>query len=758
MAPKKTYSKQQLSDALEAVERGISITVASKTFGIPRTTLLYKSTGKFPVNATMGPATILTAAEEAILVEWILSLANMHYPITKDQLIDSVEHIIRETKRPNPFKENRPGRKWYQAFLKRHPELSERVAQNLTTAREAVNEDRLRGWFQEIEQYLKSKNLFDISNNPSRVFNSDESAFFLQPKGEKVLSRKGNKSVYNAGTNDEKENLTVLVTANAAGNFAPPMIVFKYERIPAHIALSINRSWGIGKSDTGWMCGSTFFEYIANVFTPWLNASGIERPILLFIDGHVSHMTLHLSRYCAENGIELLALYPNSTHLIQPMDVAVFRPLKGFWKKSVRQWHIDNNGLRLRKENFGPVFERALNNVTPETIKNGFRASGLCPFQVGNVTFNKMSSRAVEANIPRGETIATKLRVLQELIPKDVLKMFREKENEEQWSGRVEDTSLFEIWKNLRQHNKEANVQTNIIEEDIFRERAESIHPIATTSKEPEPESQSTDKENHDVQTQSPHKLDIVLRRQPLRSTDNITPQKPEENTFKASIPTPFKKALFWPEQVNSKNKRKKEKLPSAITSEEWQHYHLRKENEKRKKEEEKKQKAELRQMKKEEKENQKQKAPKRKRKESTDSTDDEEWIESGSSLDDVSLDEAVTQEEPMSLSDSDLNRNLSYDDIKVGDFILVNFLGGKRQTAHYKYVCVLQEKNSEHDLEVMSLKSVNDQKTVYKLMEHDLSLVQLEDIEKKLPNPEIQHAGDRLKYVFPNKINVYEA
>ena len=42
--------------------------------------------------------------------------------------------------------------------------------------------------------------------------------------------------------------------------------------------------------------------------------------------------------------------------------------------------------------------------------------------------------------------------------------------------------------------------------------------------------------------------------------------------------------------------------------------------------------------------------------------------------------------------------------------------------------------------------------------MEHDLSLVQLEDIEKKLPNPEIQHAGDRLKYVFPNKINVYEA
>ncbi|KAG5862959.1 hypothetical protein JTB14_030545 [Gonioctena quinquepunctata] len=82
------------------------------------------------------------------------------------------------------------------------------------------------------------------------------------PKGDKVLTKKGNKSVYNAGTNDEKENLTVLVTANAAGELGPPMIIFKYERIPGHIALSVNKNWGIGRSESGWMCGSTFYGYI----------------------------------------------------------------------------------------------------------------------------------------------------------------------------------------------------------------------------------------------------------------------------------------------------------------------------------------------------------------------------------------------------------------------------------------------------------------------------------------------------------------
>lgn len=34
------------------------------------------------------------------------------------------------------------------------------------------------------------------------------------------------------GANDEKENLTVLITANAEGAFAPPMPVFNYQRLP----------------------------------------------------------------------------------------------------------------------------------------------------------------------------------------------------------------------------------------------------------------------------------------------------------------------------------------------------------------------------------------------------------------------------------------------------------------------------------------------------------------------------------------------
>lgn len=81
------------------------------------------------------------------------------------------------------------------------------------------------------------------------------------------------------------------------------------------------------------MTRETIFEYVMNVFHPWLRSQNITFPVILFKDGHTSHLSKYLSDYCSKNEIEVVALYPNSTHLLQPLDVAVFRPLKLEWKK-----------------------------------------------------------------------------------------------------------------------------------------------------------------------------------------------------------------------------------------------------------------------------------------------------------------------------------------------------------------------------------------------------------------------------------------
>lgn len=138
------------------------------------------------------------------------------------------------------------------------------------------------------------------------------------------MAKKGNKTVYQQVNPDEKECLTVLVTGSAAGAVPPPTVLFKYKRIPGEIAENFPKEWGLGKTESGWMTAEAFFEFMADIFHPWLLKKNIKLPVFMFVDGHKSHLSLQLSKFCETNGIILVALYPNATHLLQPMDVAVF--------------------------------------------------------------------------------------------------------------------------------------------------------------------------------------------------------------------------------------------------------------------------------------------------------------------------------------------------------------------------------------------------------------------------------------------------
>lgn len=157
--------------------------------------------------------------------------------------------------------------------------------------------------------------------------------FSLCPKIGKVLGPKGWKNLYTIKSGKEKENITVLIIFRASGNICPPLVVFLYIRPPRALVENVPEGWVIGKSETGWMTEAIFYEYVVNQFNSWVTENKIKRPIILFIDEHRSHMTLPLSQFCEQNGIILYALPPNTTHILQSVDVSVFRPMKQEWRK-----------------------------------------------------------------------------------------------------------------------------------------------------------------------------------------------------------------------------------------------------------------------------------------------------------------------------------------------------------------------------------------------------------------------------------------
>ncbi|CAG9840855.1 unnamed protein product [Diabrotica balteata] len=251
--------RKVMDNAIQAVRNGMSPFKAHKTLNVPRTTLLDKLHGRSLQGRKIGAETILTGEEENILVKWMMTIAEQGFPATKLQLIDSVQILIKNLKRENPFKDGRPGRHWFEGFMRRHPELTRRNSQNLTNARANVTEEKIRKWFMEINSYLLKNNFLHVTNKPQRVFNCDESSFFLSPKNDKVLAKKGERTVYSFINNDEKECLTTLLTCNAAGQFASPMVVYSYQRVSRNIVEKVPASWGIGRSDNGWMTEENFF-------------------------------------------------------------------------------------------------------------------------------------------------------------------------------------------------------------------------------------------------------------------------------------------------------------------------------------------------------------------------------------------------------------------------------------------------------------------------------------------------------------------
>lgn len=224
-----------------------------------------------------------------------------------------------------------------------------------------------------------------------------ETNFMFCPKTKAVLAAKGAKNIYEIDRGLAKSNLTVMFSFSALGVMCPPMIIYPYKRIREEIRKTIPDEWGYGISDNGWMTKQTFYEYISKVFHPFLVREKIKLPIIYFVDGHSTHLTLQVSQLCVQLGIILIALYPNSTRILQPADVAAFKPLKNAWNNAVLKWRRTNPGKNLTKDLFGPLLHDVVkSSILSNTLVNGFRACGLFPWDKTAINFSKCLGRSTK--------------------------------------------------------------------------------------------------------------------------------------------------------------------------------------------------------------------------------------------------------------------------------------------------------------------------------------------------------------------------
>lgn len=92
---RKQYSSETLKKALDEIIKGKSKKSVSKSFQIPRSTLIFHLNN--PGNKERpGPATVLSSSEEETIVAWIKLNSKKGFPKRKEDVIASVAEFIKK--------------------------------------------------------------------------------------------------------------------------------------------------------------------------------------------------------------------------------------------------------------------------------------------------------------------------------------------------------------------------------------------------------------------------------------------------------------------------------------------------------------------------------------------------------------------------------------------------------------------------------------------------------------------------------------
>ena len=367
----KTWDEQQFAGAVSAIQdRGFTVRRAAEEYGIPKSTLHDRLSGKHLPGFRSGPERYLTDEEESELEEFLIGCASVGFAKSRIQVMELVQEVMRHKGRNVSVSHG-----WWESFSKRHPNITLRTASPLSYARIVGSNPNIIGrYFDLLECTLQENELHD---KPSQIFNLDETGMPLQPTPPRVVAERGMKNP-SAPVSGDRSQITVLACCSASGYVLPPFVIF--DRLNLRPELTDGEVPGTiyGLSRKGWIDGELFELWFCRHF---LSYAPQVRPLLLLMDGHSSHYQPAVITRAAEEGVILFTLPPHTSHLTQPLDKGCFGPLKKHWQQECWQYTTKNPGKVVSRYQFSKLFRAAWEKgMTMNNIISGFRYTGIFPF------------------------------------------------------------------------------------------------------------------------------------------------------------------------------------------------------------------------------------------------------------------------------------------------------------------------------------------------------------------------------------------
>jgi len=127
-----------------------------------------------------------------------------------------------------------------------------------------------------------------------------------------------------------QEWVTAIECISATGEKIPPLIILKGTNLlTTWLPQPLPSGWMFSCNESGWMSNYHGMEWIKHFEAKTQgNLRSPDEYRLVICDGHDSHISAGMVNFCIQHRIDLLFLPPYSLHLMQPLDVVIFGPLK----------------------------------------------------------------------------------------------------------------------------------------------------------------------------------------------------------------------------------------------------------------------------------------------------------------------------------------------------------------------------------------------------------------------------------------------
>jgi hypothetical protein len=256
-----------------------------------------------------------------------------------------------------------------------------KIQKKLHTDRQSSeNPKRVQEYFERLQAILEKEGIV-----PEDIWNMDETGFRIGVGKDQMIVTKRDRAHY-LGIPENRESATAIEAISAGGQYIPAFLVLtgNFHMAQWYQQPELDPRTAIVTSASGYSNDQISLEWIKH-FELHTHASTVGKKRLLILDGHGSHHTIEFIQYCDNHDIIPFGLPPHLTHLLQPLDVVVFQPLKHYHAKEL-DIMVRDGIFNITKLEFLSIIETVRKQAFKRnTILSSFRKTGIYPLDPARI-------------------------------------------------------------------------------------------------------------------------------------------------------------------------------------------------------------------------------------------------------------------------------------------------------------------------------------------------------------------------------------